>query len=77
MSRLPGHWTDDAASQPKQQRPESLTQPKRDDSAATDFCNEHLKELSDLEKVAGLIASLNDQQQVVTVEVPVLIYSCD
>jgi hypothetical protein len=73
MSRLPGHWTDDAVSQPKQKRPESsATQPRREDSAVTEFCNEHLKELSDLEKVEGLIASLNEEQQTVTAEVLVL-----
>lgn len=69
MSRLPGYWTEDTVPQPEPQRPESTVQPRRDDSAVTDFCNERLRELSDLEKVEGLITSLNEQQQTVTAEV--------
>jgi hypothetical protein len=69
MSQLPGRWTEDTVSQPMLREPESFAPSKRDDLGVTDFCNEHLRDLRDLENVEGLIASLNEQQEVVTVEV--------
>ncbi len=69
MSLLPGRWADDPVSQTKLQEPKPSTPSKRDHLAVTEFCNEHLRDLRDLEKVEGLIGSLNEQQEVVTVKV--------
>ena len=71
---LPGRWTDEPAfvtppqkAAQKQRRP--FQQPNYADPAVTQFCNEHLKELDDLQNIDQLIASLNEQQDVVSAKV--------
>ena len=43
--------------------------PNYTDPAVTQFCNENLKDLDDLQNVDQLIASLTEQQNVVTAKV--------
>jgi hypothetical protein len=71
---LPGQWTDEqetlSPSQnlvQKQQR--QFQDPNYADPAVTQFCNEHLKELDDLQNVGDLIASLKEEQSVVAARV--------
>ena len=71
---LPGRWTDEPAYPPPAQKPEQkqtrqFQQPNYADPAVTQFCNEHFKELDDLQNVDQLIASLNEQQAVVAEQV--------
>ena len=68
---LPGRWTDEPAFVPEPQKPvqkqrRPFQQPNYADPAVTQFCNEHLKDLDDLQNIDELIASLNEQQHVVT-----------
>jgi len=73
---LPGRWTDDPAPPLPQQKvvkPQKKPfqqQPNYSDPAVTQFVNEHFKELDDLQNVGQLINSLNEQQAVVTAQVP-------
>ena len=72
---LPGGWAVDPAVLP-QPRETVQTQKEKQkrlfhhldyaDPAVTQFCNEHLKELDDLRNLDELIASLSEQQTVVT-----------
>jgi capsule polysaccharide export protein KpsE/RkpR len=71
---LPGRWTDEPASTPPPPKPvekqtRQFQQPNYADPAVTQFCNEHFKELDDLQNIDQLIASLNEQQTVVTTQV--------
>jgi hypothetical protein len=73
---LPGRWTDDPApvppTLPARQPPKAQRQfqrPNYSDPAVTQFCNEHLNDLDDLQNVDQLITSLNEQQTVVTEQV--------
>jgi hypothetical protein len=67
---LPGRWTDDAPGPPAP--PEEPPQPERrqfrrttsSDPAVTQFCNEHIKDLDDLQNVSQLITSLTEQQSI-------------
>jgi hypothetical protein len=72
---LPGRWTDDPAPLPlpprqlprlerRSQKPSYL-----DQAAVTQFCNDHFKDLDDLRNTGQLIASLNEQQTIVTAQV--------
>jgi hypothetical protein len=75
MSLL-GRWTDDPPAVPvpankpvpKQQQRQSF-QPNYADPAVTQFCNEHFKDLNDLQNVDQLIASLNEQQSIIVAQV--------
>ena len=48
-------------------------EPNYADPAVTQFCNEHLKELDDLQNVSQLIASLKEEQTVVAARVDVFL----
>jgi len=70
---LPGRWSDDppavAIDKPVQiQRQRQSFQPNYADPAVTQFCNEHFKELNDLQNVDQLIASLNEQQSIIAAQ---------
>jgi len=70
---LPGRWTDEpVAVEPPQKPAKKHRVPQQSnyaDPAVTQFCNEHFKELDDLQNVGQLIASLNEQQSVVIAQV--------
>jgi len=72
---LPGRWTDDPPAvavpdKPVQKRRQRQSfQPNYSDPAVTQFCNEHFKDLNDLQNVDQLIASLNEQQSIIAVQV--------
>ena len=72
---LPGRWTDDipavaAPAKPLQkQRQRALFQLNYADPVITQFCNEHIKDLNDLQNIDHLIASLNEQQSVIAAQV--------
>ena len=71
---LPGRWTDEPAFVPPPQKPvqkqrRPFQRPNYADPAVTQFCNENLKELDDLQNIDQLIASLNEQQHVVSAKV--------
>ena len=71
---LPGRWTDEPAVVPSPQKPvkkqsRPFQVPNYTDPAVTQFCNENLKDLDDLQNVDQLIASLTEQQNVVTAKV--------
>ena len=75
---LPGRWTDDppaaavpekSALQKQRQRQRQSFQLNYADPAVTQFCNEHIKDLNDLQNIDQLIASLNEQQSVVAAQV--------
>jgi hypothetical protein len=75
---LPGRWTDGPA--PLLSSPISSTQSPRlerrfqkpsyvDQAAVTQFCNDHFKDLDDLQNTGQLITSLKEQQTIVTAQV--------
>lgn len=76
---LPGRWTDDPVTPPPPPPPpaaDPVKKPRRifqgtnySDPTVTQFCNEHVKDLDDLQQVEHLITSLNDQQTKVTTQV--------
>lgn len=75
---LPGGWTDNPVVLPQPREPVQTQKQKQKrlfhhldyaDPAVTQFCNEHLKELDDLQNLDELIASLNEQQTVVARQV--------
>ena len=78
---LPGRWTDEPAYVPPVQKPaqkqaRQFQPPNYADPAVTQFCNEHFKELDDLQNVDQLIALLDEQQAVVFQQVrPSIIYT--
>lgn len=75
---LPGHWADEQVSlsppqNPVQKQQKQFQEPNYADPAVTQFCNEHLKELDDLQNVSQLIASLKEEQTVVAARVDVFL----
>jgi len=73
---LPGSWTNEfepaaePRSETKSQKPRRQFQaPNYADPAVTQFCNEHLRDLDNLQNIAELINSLSEQQDVVNAEV--------
>ena len=71
---LPGQWTEEPAVVPSPQKPvrnqrRPFQLPNYSDPAVTQFCNENVKDLDDLQNVDQLIASLTEQQNIVTEKV--------
>jgi len=73
MSKIPGGWTTESEptapprSQAKKPR-RQFQSPNYADPAVTQFCNEHFRDLDNLQNIAELIASLSEQQDVVNAE---------
>jgi hypothetical protein len=72
---LPGRWAEDPVTPPPPE-PEPVKKQRRTfqgtnyaDPAVTQFCNEHVKDLADLQNINGLITSLNEKQDIVTTQV--------
>ena len=78
---LPGSWTTDPEpvvaprqeTKPQKQK-RQFHAPNYADPAVTQFCNEHFRDLDNLQNIAELITSLNEQQDVVNAEVGSLHY---
>ena len=73
---LPGRWTDDPVQSASPVPPKPASKPQRQfsepnysDPAVTQFCNEHLNDLDDLQNIGQLVASVKEQQTVVTTQV--------
>src|SRR5579862_4328553 len=80
---LPGRWADDPVVAPPPP-PEPVSKPRRQfqgtnysDPAVTQFVNENIKELDDLQNVEQLITSLNEQQASVGAQVRIQRTSAD
>ena len=72
---LPGRWAEDpvvtspSPPQPVQTQRRRFNSTNYADPAVTQFCNEHVKDLDDLQNVEQLITSLTEQQGIVTTQV--------
>jgi hypothetical protein len=77
---LPGGWRDEAGHKKTSPLPSKIVQNQIIQSsqqststpAVTQFCNEYLKELDDLQNVEQLLTSFNEQREVIAMQVMTL-----